>query len=78
MRNRKELTEPEKKEEKPSIGVEGASQKGKKYIWDPMQWNKSVEEEKNGPTYVTPPAYDLPILYPQRVRQQKKKEQQEK
>ena len=61
LRSGKELVEPEKLEETPSIEVEALQ--GKKYQI-PMRRDRGERDEEKTPVSVAPPTYDPPILYP--------------
>ena len=65
-RSGKELVEPEKPEETPSIELEAL--KGQKYQI-PMRHGRGERDEEKTLVSVVPPAYDPPIPYPQRVKQ---------
>ena len=70
LKSGKELGELEKPEveEEPPTKNEVQTTKGRKYEI-PMKRSKGRGEEEKTPDYVAPPAYDLPIPYPQRVKQ---------
>ena len=71
LRSGKELVEPKQPEETPSIEAEALKRQKYKI---PMRHDRGERDEEKTLVSVVPPAYDLPIPYPQRVKQQKKEQ----